>query len=33
MDGFRARIRLRLAEHGTRIGVDAAEMFKRITDL
>ena len=33
MDGFRARIRLRLAEHGTRIGVDAAEMFKRIVDL
>ncbi|MEI7991635.1 MAG: PIG-L deacetylase family protein [Actinomycetota bacterium] len=33
MDGFRARLRLRLAEHGTRIGVDAAEMFKRIVDL
>ncbi len=33
MDGFRARIRLRLAEHGARLGVDAAEMFKRITDL
>ncbi len=33
MDAFRRRIRTRLAEHGRRIGVEAAELFKAITDL
>jgi len=30
---FRQRVRTRLAQHGERAGVGAAELFKRITDL
>jgi LmbE family N-acetylglucosaminyl deacetylase len=33
MDAFRTRMRSRLAEHGARAGVGAAEIFKRISDL
>jgi LmbE family N-acetylglucosaminyl deacetylase len=33
LDAFRVRIRARLADHGARIGVPAAELFKLITDL
>ena len=33
LDRFRERIRSRLAQHGARIGVEYAEIFKRIPDL
>jgi LmbE family N-acetylglucosaminyl deacetylase len=33
LDAFRARIRNRLAEHGQRIGVEAAEVFKKVEGL
>jgi LmbE family N-acetylglucosaminyl deacetylase len=33
LEAFRGRMRNRLAGHGARIGVDAAEIFKRISDL
>jgi LmbE family N-acetylglucosaminyl deacetylase len=33
LDAFRVRIRSRLAGHGTRVGVPAAEIFKLISDL
>ena len=33
METFRRRIRDRLAEHGRRIGSDAAELFKLIDQL
>lgn len=33
LEAFRTRLRARLAEHGARAGVGAAEIFKRISDL
>lgn len=33
LEAFRTRLRARLAEHGGRAGVAAAEIFKRISDL
>ena len=33
LDAFRRRVRGRLAEHGGRIGTDAAEVFAAIRDL
>lgn len=33
LEAFRTRLRARLAEHGSRAGVAAAEIFKRISDL
>ena len=33
LEGFRERIRARLAENGSRAGLPAAELFKRISDL
>lgn len=33
LQAFRTRVRARLADQGTRVGCEAAELFKRITDL